>query len=181
MNQLVILENRLGSLAPNRPEAIAWESLSVNTRRAYQHVYDKEDISSVLYIRRSKTDQNGAGMTLYVGSSTRRAIHRYCVEGSIIEGALFRRVRYQQHVCPGRLSIDGARNAIKRRAREAGIQGFISGHSLRVGSAMSLAQVGASVVEMQIAGRWKSPQMPAHYARAELVDRGAIARFKYGK
>ena len=303
MNQLVILENRVGSLAPNRPEAIAWESLSVNTRRAYQQIYDKlnawlmgrqlsdtllaaylceldqagkspatislvvtavkwylkatkqefpfdctnlklkaihrdstaigrgqvdgltwpeverictlaeadktiaglrdaalirlmsdcllriseavainvEDTSSVLHIRRSKTDQKGAGMTLYVGPSTRRAIHRYCVEGSIIEGALFRRVRYQQHVCPGRLSIDGARNAIKRRAREAGIQGFISGHSLRVGSAMSLAQVGASVVEMQVAGRWKSPQMPAHYARAELVDQGAIARFKYGK
>ena len=35
------------------------------------------------------------------------------------------------------------------------------------------------VVEMQVAGRWKSPQMPAHYARGELVEQGAIARFKY--
>ena len=39
-----------------------------------------------------------------------------------------------------------------------------------VGSAVSLAQAGATVVDM-----------PAHYARAELAERGAIARFKYGK
>ena len=31
---------------------------------------------------------------------------------------------------------------------------------------------------MQVAGRWKSSQMPAHYAKAELAERGAIARFK---
>ena len=140
-----------------------------------------EDVDSVLYIRQSKTDQEREGSTLYVGPSTREAINRYCIEGSIVKGALFRRVRYQRHVCPGRLSVDGVRGAIKRRAEEAGIEGFISGHSLRVGSAISLAQAGASVVEMQVAGRWKSPQMPAHYARAELADRGAIARFKYRK
>ena len=57
----------------------------------------------------------------------------------------------------------------------AGVEGFISGHSLRVGSAVSLAQAGASVVDMQNAGRWKSPQMPAHYAKAELAERGAVA------
>ena len=34
---------------------------------------------------------------------------------------------------------------------------------------------------MQTAGRWKSADMPAHYARAELAERGAIARYKYGK
>ena len=57
----------------------------------------------------------------------------------------------------------------------AGVEGFISGHSLRVGSAVSLAQAGASVIDMQNAGRWKSPQIPAHYAKAELAERGAVA------
>ena len=50
---------------------------------------------------------------------------------------------------------------------EAGVDGFISGHSLRVGSAVSLAQAGATVVDMQTAGRWADPKMPAHYAAAE--------------
>ena len=63
----------------------------------------------------------------------------------------------------------------------AGVDGFISGHSLRVGSAVSLAKAGATVVDMQVAGRWKSSQIPAHYAKAELAERGAIARFKDGK
>ena len=43
------------------------------------------------------------------------------------------------------------------------------------------AQAGATVVDMQVAGRWKSSQMPAHYAKAELAERSAIARFKESK
>ena len=36
-----------------------------------------------------------------------------------------------------------------------------------------LARAGsASVVDLQTAGRWQSPQMPAHYAKAELAERG---------
>ena len=55
---------------------------------------------------------------------------------------------------------------------------MISSHSLRVGSAVSLAREGASLVAMQNAGRWKSPNMPAHYAEAEFAERGAVARYK---
>ena len=67
-----------------------------------------------------------------------------------------------------------------KRAADAGVEGFISGHSLRIGSAVSLTQAGSTVVDMQVAGRWKSSQRPAHYAKAELTERGAIARFKDG-
>ena len=139
-----------------------------------------EDIKQgVLTLQGSKTDPVGVGNTLYVGTPTLQAIERYRERGGIEGGALFRRVRFHQHVGAERLSVVGARTAIKARAKACGVEGFISGHSLRVGSAISLAEAGASVVEMQVAGRWKSPQMPAYYARAELADRGAIARFKY--
>ena len=141
-----------------------------------------EDIKKgVLTLHQSKTDQVGVGNMLFVGTSTLQAIERYQERSGIEGGALFRRVRFHQHVGEERLSVVGARMAIKARAKAGGVEGFISGHSLRVGSAISLAEAGASVVEMQVAGRWKSPQMPAHYARAELADRGAIARFKYRK
>ena len=36
-------------------------------------------------------------------------------------------------------------------------------------SAQSLAQAGASVVELQTAGRWQSPSMPGRYARGPLA------------
>ena len=140
-----------------------------------------EDIGKVLTVRSSKTDQEGEGAALYVGAPTHKAIRKYRKAAGIEEGALFRRVRWQKHITPDRLSVNGARNAIKRWAAEAGVEGFISGHSLRAGSAVSLAQAGASVVDMQTAGRWADPKMPAHYAKAELAERGAIARFKDGK
>lgn len=76
------------------------------------------------------------------------------------------------------LSARSARCQIYYRAALASVEGFISGYSLRVGSAASLEQAGASVVDMQVAGRWRSADMPAHYAKAELAERGAVARYK---
>ena len=134
-----------------------------------------------LKVRASKTDQEGRGEVLYVTSDTRRVINRYKKRAEITRGALFRRIRRGDHIQKSRLTSRGARNIIKKRATDAGVDGFISGHSLRVGSAVSLAQAGASVVDMQVAGRWKSSQMPAHYARAEIAERGAIARYKEKK
>ena len=136
---------------------------------------------STLRIRSSKTDREGRGEVLYVGGPTQKLTDRYCTRAEIEGGALFRRIRRGDHVQSERLTTVSARRIIQAHAKAAGVEGFISGHSLRVGSAISLAQAGASVVDMQNAGRWKSPQMPAHYAKAELAERGAVARFFYGK
>ena len=143
---------------------------------------DVEDIKGkTLAIGSSKTDPEGRGEHLYICDQTRRVLKRYRKLGDISEGALFRRIRRGDHIHDERLTAHSARRIIKKRAADAGVEGFISGHSLRVGSAVSLAKAGASVVDMQVAGRWKSAQMPAHYAKAELAERGAIARFKDGK
>ncbi len=134
-----------------------------------------------LTVRASKTDQEGTGETLYVCDATRNVLNRYRERAGITHGALFRHIRRGDHIQSQRLNPHSARRIIQKRAADAGVEGFISGHSLRVGSAVSLAQAGATVVDMQVAGRWKSSQMPAHYAKAELAERGAIARFKDGK
>ena len=136
---------------------------------------------NTLLIAFSKTDQEGRGEALYVGDSTLKLIRRYRSKARIERGALFRRIRRGDNVTSERLTPTSARRIIKARAKAAGVNGFISGHSLRVGSAVSLAQAGASVVDMQTAGRWKDPKMPSHYAKAELAERGAMARFRYGK
>ena len=134
-----------------------------------------------LAIQSSKTDQEGTGESLYVCDATRNVLKRYWERAGITRGALFRHIRRGDHIQPQRLTPHSARRIIQKRATDAGVEGFISGHSLRVGSAVSLAQAGATVVDMQVAGRWKSSQMPAHYAKAELAERGAVARFKDGK
>ena len=134
-----------------------------------------------LTVHTSKSDQESTGESLYVCDTTRSILNQYRERASITSGALFRHIRRGDHIQPNRLNPHSARRIIKKRATDAGIEGFISGHSLRVGSAVSLAHAGATVVDMQVAGRWKSSQMPAHYAKAELAERGAIARFKDGK
>ena len=142
-----------------------------------------EDLSdSTLIVHRSKTDQTGEGAVLFVGKETIDLIRRYQTVSEVSSGALFRRIRRGDTVTAHRLTLNGARQAIKDAAELVGIPSDrVSGHSLRVGSAVSLAKAGASVVEMQGAGRWKSPQMPAHYARVQEAEQGAIARLRYGK
>ena len=134
-----------------------------------------------LILRSSKTDQEGTGESLYVCDTTRNLLDRYRERAEITDGAMFRHIRRGDNIQPNRITGHSVRRIIKKRATDAGVEGFISGHSLRVGSAISLAQAGATIVDMQVAGRWKSSKMPAHYAKAELAERGAIARFKDGK
>lgn len=141
----------------------------------------EDDGTGRLTIRYSKTDQDGEGMVLYLGPPTVKRLCDWLTAAAIEAGPLFRRIRRGNHVQEDRLTPRALQAIIKSRALAAGVEGRISGHSLRVGSAQSLAAAGAGVVEMQQAGRWTSPDMPGRYARAQLADRGAVARLRYGR
>ena len=138
------------------------------------------DGSARLIIRSSKSDPEGKGAVQFLGPRTVKRIRAWLEKAGFSTGPLFRRVR-RGDVCGNQpLSVSGLRLMLKRRAAAADIEGRVSGHSLRVGSAQSLVANGATIVEMQIDGRWSSPQMPGHYARAQLAGRGAVARLRYG-
>ena len=138
------------------------------------------DGSGRLTVHRSKTDQEGEGAVLFVGESTMRRITAWRDAGGIHDGPLFRRIRCNGVVLAEAITDRAARAIIQARAAEAGIEGRVSGHSLRIGSAQSLAAAGAGLVEMQVAGRWQSPSMPGRYARSQLAARGAVARLRHG-
>ena len=139
------------------------------------------DGSGRLSVRHSKTDQEGRGAVLYLGAATMRRIAAWRAAGDIEAGPLFRRLRRGDHVEASAITDRAARSIIRARAAEAGIEGRVSGHSLRIGAAQSLAAAGAGLVELQQAGRWDSPSMPAHYARGQLAARGAVARLRHDK
>ena len=144
---------------------------------------------STLRIRFSKTDQEGQGEHLYLCEDTRKIVAEWLKRSELSEGYLFRRMTARGDNLyinkdtdePSKLTDDGVRKIIKSCAARVGLVEKVSGHSARIGSAVSLAQAGASLVDIQTAGRWKDPGMPAHYARAQFAERGAIARFKDGK
>lgn len=64
----------------------------------------------------------------------------------------------------------------KRVAARAGITENITPHSGRVGGAVSLAENGATLPELQLAGGWQSPEMPGHYTQQANVKRGGMAK-----
>ena len=80
---------------------------------------------------------------------------------------------------PGSTQRLGVAKNLGHRSQAILARRFSSGatsiRSLRVGSAQSLAAAGAGLVELQQAGDWKAPQMPARYARHQLAARGAVA------
>lgn len=136
-----------------------------------------EDVTGEgLLVRGGEEEQ--AEDSLYICEPTRDFIKRYQKRAGIKSGALFRRIRYHTHVTADRLGVKGAREAIQRWAKEAGIKGTISGQSLRIGSALSLAEAGATVKEMQRAGRWLDPAMPARYVREAPPEQSPVERYK---
>ena len=141
----------------------------------------EEDGTGRLTIRASKTDPEGEGAVMFLGAPTVQRIRRWLNAAEVADGPLFRRVWLgDDRVGDTPMNVDSLREIIKQRCEAIGLEG-VSGHSLRIGGAQSLAAAGASLVEMQNAGRWTSPQMPGHYTRGQLAGRGAVARIKYGQ
>ena len=143
-----------------RSEAAALEWADVELR---------PDGSGRLRIRRSKTDQEGGGAVQYLGKGTAAAVREIRPGNPDPDARVF-----------GLRSGRSVARRLAAMARAAGLEGAFSGHSARVGMAQDLVRAGATIAQIQIAGRWASPRMPAHYARGELAARGAVARF-YGE
>ena len=139
----------------------------------------QSDGSGTVTIHASKTDQEGRGHTRYLGAPTVAAVQRWMQAAGISAGPLFVRVRRGDVAGTKPLDVRSIRSIIAKRAAAAGIPDRVSGHSLRVGSAQSLAAAGAGLVELQQAGDWKAPQMPARYARHQFAARGAVAKLRY--
>ena len=124
--------------------------------------------------------KTGETRTGYLRASTVRRVRAWTAESGIGNGApLFpamdRWGRVKEPLRPMRPRAIA--DVIRARAAAYGIDGA-SGHSLRVGAAVSMARRGASLVAVQHAGGWRSPDMPAHYARQTTAASGAVATLR---
>lgn len=117
-----------------------------------------EDGSATLRIRRSKTDPAGNGATLYVGERTWNTTRAWIAASGVErKGPLFVPVRRGgTALVAQRMTTRSARRIIRTRARAVGIEGRISGHSLRIGSAQELVRAGVDLPGLMQAGRWRS-------------------------
>ena len=135
--------------------------------------------ANTLYIPNSKTDQFARGDHLFVTDRTLELVNVWLERSKINSGHLFRPINetYNRIRKTG-INKDSILRIIKARAKQSGIEGRITGHSFRVGAAQSLTARGATLVELQIAGRWQSADMVAHYARKVAVSQSCVARLR---
>jgi site-specific recombinase XerD len=135
----------------------------------------------VVNLRRSKTDQEGAGRKIglpYGGSPATcpvRTMKRWLEAGGVTTGPVFRGVDRHGNIAADRLSDKAVALVVKRAAEATGLDAAqFSGHSLRAGLATSAAKAGKSLTAIKKQTGHRSDRMVQRYIRdASLFDDNA--------
>jgi site-specific recombinase XerD len=127
-------------------------------RRSELVALDVEDLEEtaeglLVRIRRSKTDQEGAGdfVSIPHGSRLRpvAGVRAWLEAAGITEGPIFRSIKKGGSVTLERLSDRSVAQIVKRRAEAAGFDpSLFSGHSLRAGFVTSALHHGADILRV---------------------------------
>ena len=192
--------------SPSSPEAAARDAALVSIMSdamlrvselvsiRWKDLYWERDGSGRLTVPVSKSDQEGQGAILYLGAVTVTRLRVWGkLQGNVGE-FVFTGIRRGGSVQSTPLTRQSVRRIVIAHAKQYLPEMFpdddsggedmgpsVSSHSFRIGSALSLARRGATLPQLQTAGRWKSPLMPAVYCRNETAGNGAIARFRYNQ
>ena len=127
-------------------------------RRSELVALDVADIAEtetglLVMIRRSKTDQDGEGVTIAIArgdvACPARALREWLDAAGIEAGPIFKPINKAGTVSGERLTDRSVANIVKAHAERAGFDAnLFSGHSLRSGFLTSAAARGASIFKM---------------------------------
>ena len=148
---------------------VAYDSMRRRSELVSLRVEDMEWLSDEgvsILLRRSKTDQAGTGRWIHLGSEATNAIEDWLEAAGIAEGFLLRGVNPQcivtDSLCDSRVG-----RIYKRLGRLAGLSEAvvksISGHSMRVGGAQDLLNMGATLPQIMVKGGWAKTDTVMRY------------------
>lgn len=170
-----------------RDRALLLLGFAAFARESELAALDVEDVREAddglrLTIRRSKTDQEGAGEEIGVPYGSHRetcpvrALRAWRRLQDADRGPLFRRVNRHGQI-DGRLSPQAVGEIVKRAAARAGHDPrSFGGHSLRSGGATAAAKGKAPDRAIMRQGRWRSERIARGYIRAgTLFEENAAA------
>ena len=163
--------------------SVAYDSLCRRSELVSLDVSDlgpiADDGSATVLIRRSKTDQEGQGATVWLGPDTIEHVKVWLAAAGIAEGSLFRSVRKGGRI-GGPLRGEDVPRIYKRLAAAANLPKElvvqISGHSTRIGTCQDMAAAGIELAAILQSGRWKTPAMAARYTENLVARRGGAAK-----
>ena len=123
-------------------------------------------------IRKSKTDQEGAGQVIAIPNGSLlfcpvTALKRWLAVAGIENGAIFRAVGKGGRVGVAALSDKSVAKRVKHYAGQVGLEAAdFAAHSLRAGFVTSAAEAGASIFKMAKVSRHRSTDVLAGYVRS---------------
>jgi integrase len=133
-----------------------------------------EDKSIKLKLRKSKTDPDGIGKSLYLSNDTQIALKNWVKKSRIESGKLFRSITTSGKIKESLNSAQIARIykklAINLKVDQDIIK-RISGHSTRVGAAQDLMASGTSLPIIMNRGRWSKIDTVMRYVEASIISK----------
>lgn len=178
---LAKLGNDLRDLRAKALIAVAYSTLArraeLTALRVQDVTFSPEGDGTVTLITKG-----GEHKERYLAPEARNALEQWLSAAQIESGPIFRRLESNGHAGARAVTSAEVARTFKRIATLIGLDrtrpiARISAHSTRIGAAQDLTAAGAALPEIMIAGGWKSPQMPAHYARKLDTRRGAMRRW----
>ena len=163
-----------------RAKAMISVAYSTMARRAELVGIRVEDISPGLDGDGTVTlrTKGGAIQERYLAREARIALEEWRRAMRIDKGPVFLAIKRDGSVSSKPITSAEVARTFKRIAKCIGLgtdaASNISGHSTRIGAAQDLTTAGAALPEIMAAGGWRSPGMPARYARKLDARRGAM-------
>lgn len=131
----------------------------------------QDDGSSLLFVRRSKTDPYAKGDYAFLSKSASLAVLKWVeTAGLRADDPIFTKSQSNAKRTP--IAPATVSRIFKRRFERSDV----SSHSMRVGGVHDAFRLSCSLSSIMVAGRWKSPEMPARYGRRILASQSAAAK-----
>jgi site-specific recombinase XerD len=184
------LRSMLEALEPNlleqRDRALLLVGFAGGFRRSELVSLDVHDIEFkreglVVTLRRSKTDQEGAGRRIGIpfgrgDTCPVAALQDWLTASRITEGPVFRAVNRHEQVSTTRLTDQSVARVVKRSVKRIGLDPRVyAGHSLRSGLATSAAVAGVAEHKIQQQTGHRDLKMLRRYVREGDLFRGNAA------
>jgi site-specific recombinase XerD len=182
---VLTMMTRMSGLKGHRDRALILLGFAAALRRSELAALDYADIEFVreglvVYLRRSKTDQEGEGRKIGVpwgrtSACPVKAVETWLEASKITSGPIFRAINRGGGVGQTQLTAQSIALILKGYANGIGLNpANISGHSLRSGLVTSAIQAGVAVHKIQQQTGHRSVEMLSRYIRdAGLFDSNA--------
>ena len=130
-------------------------------------IQKKANGTSLLYLKRSKTDQEGRGMWIALSAKCLEAVEEWLLIAKIQSGPILRAVNQHGQVSENALNPKSVTEIYRNLALRAGLPDYLvrglTSHSARVGAAQDLLKSGETPPQIMRRGGWKSPAIVMRY------------------